>query len=133
MISASEHSKAKRGIKRSCLACEVRFYDLARPSIACPACGATFTPALQPSAQTWTRTAPQSGKTGWRSRPFEPRPPSPSVAVADTEARSERSSDEDTLNDTSKHLADDDVVLDQEEDEDAPEVTDDRTADASEH
>lgn len=35
-------TKAARGTKRTCQACETRFYDLNRSPITCPSCGATF-------------------------------------------------------------------------------------------
>ena len=36
--------KADLGIKRACLACGMRFYDLSRSPILCPGCGAEFDP-----------------------------------------------------------------------------------------
>ena len=33
-------AKAEWGVKRTCLSCGARFYDLQRESITCPACGA---------------------------------------------------------------------------------------------
>lgn len=36
--------KQEWGIKRICLACSARFYDLNKSPIICPACGATFDP-----------------------------------------------------------------------------------------
>jgi uncharacterized protein (TIGR02300 family) len=35
-------AKAEWGVKRTCLSCGARFYDLQRESITCPACGAAF-------------------------------------------------------------------------------------------
>jgi uncharacterized protein (TIGR02300 family) len=35
-------AKAEWGVKRACLSCGARFYDLQRDSITCPACGAAF-------------------------------------------------------------------------------------------
>jgi uncharacterized protein (TIGR02300 family) len=35
-------TKSARGMKRTCQACETRFYDLNRSPITCPSCGATF-------------------------------------------------------------------------------------------
>lgn len=49
MTTVSERSKALRGTKRVCQACEVRFYDLARDPIVCPACGAHFTVVVRPA------------------------------------------------------------------------------------
>ena len=48
--NASQTNKAMRGTKRVCQACQVRFYDLAREEIVCPACGVLYTPvAWHPS------------------------------------------------------------------------------------
>ena len=33
-------AKAEWGVKRTCLSCGARFYDLQREAITCPACGA---------------------------------------------------------------------------------------------
>jgi uncharacterized protein (TIGR02300 family) len=63
MTTVSERSKALRGTKRVCQACEVRFYDLARDPIICPSCGAEYTPAPAPVAPSAT---PYTAKTGWR-------------------------------------------------------------------
>ena len=63
MTTISDRSKALRGTKRVCQACEVRFYDLARDPIVCPACGAVYTPAPAPVA---SPTPSYTGKTGWR-------------------------------------------------------------------
>ena len=38
MSTLSARRKAMRGTKRTCLSCEVRYYDLARNAIACPSC-----------------------------------------------------------------------------------------------
>jgi uncharacterized protein (TIGR02300 family) len=63
MTTISDRSKALRGTKRACQSCEVRFYDLGRDPIVCPACGAEYTPAPTPVAP----PAPSfTGKTGWR-------------------------------------------------------------------
>lgn len=39
-------AKPEWGAKRHCAACGVRFYDLNRDPIACPECGAVFTPEV---------------------------------------------------------------------------------------
>lgn len=39
-------AKPEWGVKRTCQSCGVRFYDLRRSPIACPACKAVFTPDL---------------------------------------------------------------------------------------
>ena len=37
-------AKLEWGVKRTCLACAARFYDMRRESIVCPKCGAGFDP-----------------------------------------------------------------------------------------
>ena len=37
-------AKPKLGIKRTCLSCSAKFYDLEKDPILCPACGAEFDP-----------------------------------------------------------------------------------------
>ena len=73
MSTIDARRMALRGMKRTCQACEVRFYDLARSPIVCPACGAHFTPPTEPAVQAKAR-AP-FGKTGWRSQPLKRVPP----------------------------------------------------------
>ena len=34
------------GIKRQCLSCNAKFFDLAKDPILCPKCGGTFTPVV---------------------------------------------------------------------------------------
>ena len=43
-------AKAELGLKRTCVACGARFYDLARSPAVCPKCG-TEQPAEQPRAK----------------------------------------------------------------------------------
>jgi uncharacterized protein (TIGR02300 family) len=66
--SPSEISKATRGTKRVCQACEVRFYDLSRDPIVCPSCGAQFAPVATRAAELATRKAPYVSKRGWGDR-----------------------------------------------------------------
>ena len=40
MSTVHDRRKALRGTKRTCQACEIRFYDLGRNPIVCPTCGA---------------------------------------------------------------------------------------------
>jgi hypothetical protein len=76
MSTLSARRKVMRGTKRTCLACEVRFYDLARNPIVCPSCGAPYAPAPEQIVQARTAVASFSTKTGWRSQPFKrPQPP----------------------------------------------------------
>lgn len=37
-------AKPKLGIKRTCLSCSAKFYDLEKDPILCPSCGAEFDP-----------------------------------------------------------------------------------------
>lgn len=63
--NVSQTNKAMRGTKRVCQACQVRFYDLAREEIVCPACGVLYTPIAVVPVEA-RRGAAGSGKTGWR-------------------------------------------------------------------
>ncbi len=87
-MTATQSNKAARGTKRVCQACEVRFYDLMRDQIVCPACGAIYTPVAQPVFELGARKAP-AGKTGWRQSakrpgPVEPMPDAEIPASAET-------------------------------------------------
>lgn len=117
MPTASETSKATRGTKRVCLACEVRFYDLARNPIVCPACGEQHTPeaklVIEPG-----RVASYSAKTDWRSKAFKR--PSPTPVEADPEgaaAPEEAVAAEDASEEAAGAGPEDDVVLEQEPDD----------------
>ncbi len=44
-------AKAEWGLKRTCLSCSAKFYDMARSPILCPKCGATFDPEVQLKAR----------------------------------------------------------------------------------
>ena len=37
-------AKAEWGLKRTCLSCNAKFYDMNRSPILCPKCGAAFDP-----------------------------------------------------------------------------------------
>jgi uncharacterized protein (TIGR02300 family) len=71
MSTMSARRKAMRGTKRTCQACEVRFYDLARNPSVCPMCGAHYAAPAEPVVQARERSVPFSSKTGWRSQPFK--------------------------------------------------------------
>ena len=107
---ASQESKALRGTKRVCQACEVRFYDLAREPIVCPSCGAGYKPVVQPAAAA-------NGSTGWRNRnakhAIAPLPePKPKIAPADDLPEDEEASEE-----GASPVLEDDIVLEQEPDD----------------
>lgn len=95
-------AKSEWGLKRTCLSCGARFYDMKKDPIVCPSCETVFDPdaVLRPR----------------RSRaPVESSAPKPAPAAA-----AEESDDDLDLGD------DDDVVdLDDDEDDDALEDTSD--------
>jgi uncharacterized protein (TIGR02300 family) len=72
--SFSEISKATRGTKRMCQGCEVRFYDLSRDPIVCPACGVQYALAATPVAEPGARKAPFASKKGGGDRAEIKRP-----------------------------------------------------------
>lgn len=103
-------AKPELGIKRMCLGCGARFYDLQQTPIVCPSCGAEFDPE---SAMKLKRS---------RSAANDDRPKKAAAPVAAEEAETEDlddDEDEDVLEDTSD-LDDDDedvpgVVADEDE------------------
>lgn len=111
--SASQAYKAARGIKRVCHSCEVRFYDLARDPIICPACGARNAATAPLVLTLGARSEISGGKTSWRSKPFkQPKPvlppeadPAPDIAADAPEEEAPGPS------------VDQDLVLEQEADE----------------
>jgi uncharacterized protein (TIGR02300 family) len=117
MTTASVESKAMRGTKRMCQACQVRFYDLMREQIVCPACGAVYTPVAQPAADAGRRGAAGSAKTGWRQSFKRPSPvlpePDPQIAAAPEEVEA-AGADEVPAADATPE---DDIVLEQEPDD----------------
>jgi hypothetical protein len=88
----------------------VRFYDLARDPIVCPACGAHFTVA--PAAVVAVGT-PFTNKTGWRSKGL--RRPKSALPVADPEEGTPGLS-QDTVEDAAGVEPEDDLVLEPEVD-----------------
>jgi uncharacterized protein (TIGR02300 family) len=115
----SESSKAMRGTKRVCQACQVRFYDLAREEIVCPACGVLYTPVAVVAVEA-RRVAGGSGKTGWRQS-FKRASPALSEAAAqvatpseEAEVEVEAAGEEVAAADAT---AEDDIVLEQEADD----------------
>jgi uncharacterized protein (TIGR02300 family) len=105
--------KALRGTKRVCHACAARFYDLSREPIVCPSCGAHYVPdAPAMASEAGTRSGRFTDKTGWRGRSLKAPDPEPDVApdVASTEDANEGAL---------IPAPNDDVVLDEEEPDDA--------------
>jgi hypothetical protein len=81
MSTVDARRRALRGTKRTCQACEVRFYDLGRHLIVCPMCGAGYTLPAEPAVAATTR-APFSNKTGWHRQPLKRMQPALPVAEA---------------------------------------------------
>jgi uncharacterized protein (TIGR02300 family) len=69
-------AKPEWGTKRTCLNCAVRFYDLGKKPITCPACESSF----EPEAFVKTRRSRQSA-------PIEPKKPAPTPQAAAPEAK----------------------------------------------
>ena len=118
--SLSEISKATRGTKRVCQACEVRFYDLSRDPIVCPACGAQYALAATPVVEYGARKAPYVSKRGWGGR-TENKRPEPVPEEAETKVTAEGASEDlEEENEAAPDAAtpeEDDTVLEPEVDE----------------
>ena len=117
MRTSFESSKAVRGTKRVCPACEVRFYDLAREVIVCPSCGAPYTPPSPPVAEPDAGTSPSKsrwhGRSPWRPAPASRADSQPSTspevaASAEQEEEAESAPEVDT---------EDEIVVDQDPDD----------------
>ena len=119
MSTMSARSKAMRGTKRTCQACEVRFYDLARSPIVCPMCGAHYAPPAEPFVQAREPSVPFSSKTGWRSQPFKRTQPVVSVAdVTPIDPSDSLAVENEAEGETATELSEDrGVVLEQEPDD----------------
>lgn len=85
-------AKPELGLKRQCVACGARFYDLMRAPAVCPKCG-TEQPAEQPRLR----------RAGGVPEPKVRKPvPVPEAAVEEAEVEGvEESEDEEVLEDTS--------------------------------
>ena len=129
MTTASETSRAMRGTKRTCPACEVRFYDLAREVIVCPSCGAPYTPAVRSIVEPAARTVPLTGKAGWPGKRVKTPGPTPgadpersvSAEVATSEEQREETESAESVTEETESateiIADDAIVLEQEPDD----------------
>lgn len=93
-----------------CQACAARFYDLSREPIVCPSCGAHYVPAAAPAPE--AHAGPFTAKTGWRRKAF--RPPDPEPDADDTAAN-----DNATEETPGAGADDEDVVLDEQEPDEA--------------
>lgn len=60
-------SHPERGLKRTCLSCEAKFYDMGRAPMVCPKCGTEFIEVIRPVSPSYSR------KRGFfaKSRPEE--------------------------------------------------------------
>ena len=118
MTTAAQQTKALRGTKRLCLACEVRFYDLARAPILCPSCGQQFT-VIPPVVATPGGRGSYGAKTSWRSK-GAPRPgpmlveaePAAALEPAAADEASEEAGDEAAI-----AVVEDDLILEPEPDD----------------
>ncbi len=111
--TAIQSSKAARGTKRACQACETRFYDLGRDPIVCPSCGVPFTVVARPLFS-GERGGSSSGKTGWRSKAFKR--PKPALPVDEPQEDAPEVA-QDAAEETPSTVPEDDLVLEQEPDE----------------
>lgn len=120
--------KAARGTKRTCLACETRFYDLGRSPILCPSCATELVPVSRRAAEAATRSAWSGGNT--RGRPQAEVVAAPEVAEDAAELEVEIKDD---VEGDDAGVADDEVLLEEtEEDIEDPAVLVDPEADAEE-
>lgn len=87
--SPTEINRALRGTKRVCQACEVRFYDLSRDPIVCPACGAQYVVAAIAAVEPDARRGAYASKRGWRDR-VEIKQPQPLPKEPETNAAAHR-------------------------------------------
>jgi uncharacterized protein (TIGR02300 family) len=119
MTTSFETSKAMRGTKRVCPACEARFYDLERTVIVCPSCGAPYTPAPQPLAEAGAGSSQLIVKSRWRGRgvrspgPTRTLDPQPIVSPEVTASAEQ----EEEAESAPEVVADDEIVLEQEADD----------------
>jgi uncharacterized protein (TIGR02300 family) len=102
-----------RGTKRTCQACEVRFYDLHRDPIVCPACGAHHVPEAVQTAEAGARAGRFTNKTGWRGRAFERADAEPPAAPRHDAL--EPAATEDAAEEGLGPVQSEDVVLDEQE------------------
>ena len=117
MSTMSARRRAMRGTKRTCQACEARFYDLARSPIECPMCGAHYAPPAEPVVQARERSVPFSSKTGWRSQPFKRTQPVLPVADVTPIDPSDSLAVGNEAEETAIEPSEDRVVLEQEPDD----------------
>lgn len=119
MTVTNSTSRGKRGIKRTCIACDIRFYDLARAPIVCPACGGEHIPILRAPIEMRPRSFP--GAAGWNSRGVVHRAPQLTEAViaevSDSDEAVAEDLEEEAVQEDAGVVADDDNVLEPEADD----------------
>jgi uncharacterized protein (TIGR02300 family) len=108
-----QDNKAARGTKRVCQSCDTRFYDLSRDPIVCPSCGAHFERAAQPVPE--MHSGPFTDKTGWRRKAFKRSDPEPDEA----DSAANNNVTEGASEETPGPVSDEDVVLDEQEQDEA--------------
>jgi uncharacterized protein (TIGR02300 family) len=118
MSTVDARRRALRGTKRTCQACEVRFYDLGRDSIVCPMCGADYAPPAEPAVAT-ARAAPFTNKTGWHRQPLKRLQPVLPVAEAMPSDRFATAATEEESEEAATVDAEDSGVLEEQDDTDA--------------
>ena len=117
VMTATNSDKAARGTKRTCQACEVRFYDLLRDPIVCPSCGALYALAVQALADVGARKA-VTGRAAWRhsaKRPAQVEAPEDTAIAASTE--SEGTDIEAASDEVASASPEDETVLVEQDDE----------------
>ena len=102
-------AKPEWGVKRACLACGTRFYDMRKDPILCPSCGAKF------DVESIFR--PRRSRAPVEDTPAKPETPA--------------NSDGDDIDNELAALADDSIVDDDDDDDDAIEDTSDLADDES--
>lgn len=105
-------AKPELGLKRTCVSCGVRFYDLARTPAVCPKCG-TEQPAEQPRLRRAAATPAPDEKL--KKRAASPEAEADDIEVEDVDA-DEAIEDADELEDDAEAIADD-IEVDTDRDE----------------
>ena len=105
-------AKPELGLKRTCVACGTRFYDLARTPAVCPKCG-TEQPAEQPRLRRAAATPAPDEKL--KKRATTPEAEAEDIEVEDVEG-DEAIEDADELEDDAEAIAED-IEVDTDRDE----------------
>jgi uncharacterized protein (TIGR02300 family) len=83
------------GLKRQCLSCGAKFYDLSKDPILCPKCGTTFEPVLL--ARSPPRRMGRVFSRAPHEAPGEPTADAAAAPAAEDETETETEKDEDGL------------------------------------